>query len=880
MTSYTAVNTPIKFHVMAQIAPIKIGLDPRLNSWAAEIKYVLRTLMRLAGYPYEFHAAPHDASPKDFDLYYGLSPKSASATVVIVACGRHFTGAPWLQPDRLDLSGGLTFLNFGQSKTEPLQSTDKTLHFSNDIIFACYWLLVGAPEPHYPRDQRDNLDLTGSFFIEQGLPTKPLVSQYAAFLRRHFADLGQTPLDLPWASAGPTAAVAFTHDVDYPQMIRWIECLRLLRSRGVGGTALMSKVVCGQSHFWQFDPWIELAKQYGTRPAFYFMARQGSLLEYALGTPDAFYDIGQPEFTDLFRRLTDDGCEVGLHASYHAHQDVRRIRCEKHALEQAAKVTVTGNRNHYWHLDPTMPHETLHRHEQAGLAYDSSLALEFYPGFRRGICHPFRPFHPGQRRELDLIELPPAWMDDHFDQRLAKNRIEDPVGYAKQLLDTARDTAGIVIVDYHVRGMNEDFFPAYGRWLRAFADEHLSSSDSFHTPAELARMYTQYEQQLTAHSRDLTDATTASARQAVTVTPDAQHADGAVCVGQLQIGEEDQWDAYANAHPRGNVYHTQAWRGVTEEGFGHRAYYLRAVDSEGKFVGILPLFLVDGLFGRRLVSVPMRDRGGVLADDADVASRLVGKAAELTRQLDCQYLELRSDSAPDQTVIRDHDLHCFHHWTTTRIDLTPGTDALWKGLDRKAIRWAINKARKQGIRIEQDDSLKGVRLFYEMFARTRHQMGIPPFSFHFFEAIWRHMISTGKANLFVIWKDRTPIHAMISLLSNDRFVPAYAAPQNEFRKLYPSELMIWHTIEWAAQHGFHTYDFGADSPQQFGLIWFKSKWGGRQHPMCYSYYLNKQEHPPNFDSSDTSFSLARAVWPRLPAAVSKHLGAWVTTQLS
>ena len=188
-------------------------------------------------------------------------------------------------------------------------------------------------------------------------------------------------------------------------------------------------------------------------------------------------------FRELFAELKDAGAEIGLHASYRAHRSADVLRQERERIEQIAQVKVWGNRHHYWHLDPADPNETLRRHELAGFAYDSSLGLEYYPGWRRGICHPFRPFHPGERRAIDTVQLPPAWMDDHFDRRRLVNQIADPDAAAKALLDNARALGGTCVVDYHARGMNADFFPQDRPWLARFADREFGAGVSRLTAA-------------------------------------------------------------------------------------------------------------------------------------------------------------------------------------------------------------------------------------------------------------------------------------------------------------------------------------------------------------------------------------------------------------
>jgi hypothetical protein len=235
------------------------------------------------------------------------------------------------------------------------------------------------------------------------------------------------------------------------------------------------------------------------------MAKKGSFFKYALGNPDGFYDIHSEEFRNLFSYLKEEGCEIGLHASYDSYRSAEQLRREKELLEDVAGVQVSGNRHHFWHLDPIEPNNTLRIHEEAGLLYDSSLAFEFYPGFRRGICHPFRVFHSGELRELNVVELPPAWMDDHFHRRLKQNKIKDAENCARQLMEKALFTGGVIVVDYHVRGMNQDFYPNYAQWLIQFMEKQVIHSFSFFTPAELTQEYLRYENTLESQSRDLAE---------------------------------------------------------------------------------------------------------------------------------------------------------------------------------------------------------------------------------------------------------------------------------------------------------------------------------------------------------------------------------------
>lgn len=479
--------------------PVRVAIDRAAAGDAPEVSYVLRTLLRTAGYAWHIEWAEPGAGP--VDIAYGEVARD-QADICIPRMSRAFSTAADLDPSGVLPFDNVPLLRFAGETPRAAMPDDTRLEFPVDVLFGCYWWLTGAREPTYRRDRVDNLYLDGSVVLREGLLARPMVSLLAGMLRRRLESRGLPAGRPPWAPIGHDAAFVFTHDVDYPEIIRWIEVPRILASGRQGAARLALDVATRRSHYWTFREWIDFTEGLGTRPAFYFMARQGSLLQYAMGTPDDFYDVGSRRFRELFAELRDRGCEIGLHASFHAHRSVDQLRTERERIEDIAGVSRIGNRHHYWHLDPAAPNETLRRHELAGLSYDSSLGLEFHPGFRRGICHPFRVFHPGERRELGIVQLPPAWMDDHFDRRLRQNGITNPDAAARELVDVARATHGVVVVDYHSRGANGAIYPRYGPWLMRFVRESTGSDMHFTTPGSLVDAWREHAAALEASSTD------------------------------------------------------------------------------------------------------------------------------------------------------------------------------------------------------------------------------------------------------------------------------------------------------------------------------------------------------------------------------------------
>lgn len=347
----------------------------------------------------------------------------------------------------------------------------------------------------------------------------------------------------------------------------------------------------------------------------------------------------------------------------------------------------------------------------------------------------------------------------------------------------------------------------------------------------------------------------------------------------LEPPDEDAWENFVSSHERADIYHTLAWRAVTCEGFGHGARHLCAKDGSGNVVGVLPLFRVHGLTGHRLVSVPLRDRGGPVGRDAAVEHALLAAAVGLARETGAHYLDVRTLFPLDEAAHAGLPIVPSQHWVTSRVDLRGGSDAVWKRLHQK-VRQHVRKAEGEGVTVDIDASRDGVARFFDAFVQVRTSMGIPPFPRSFIDSVWRHLIATGRANLLLASSGSTLINAMINFLSKDTVIAAYSAPRRQWLKHYPAEMVYWHTMSWGARSGYATFDFGADSPRQEGLIAFKGKFGATTTPMSSYYFLNRVKSPPNLDSSTSAYRLARRVWAWLPDPVSRLAGAWVTRRLS
>jgi hypothetical protein len=86
-------------------------------------------------------------------------------------------------------------------------------------------------------------------------------------------------------------------------------------------------------------------------------------------------------------------------------------------------------------------------------------------------------------------------------------------------------------------------------------------------------------------------------------------------------------------------------------------------------------------------------------------------------------------------------------------------------------------------------------------------------------------------------------------------------------------------MERAADGGFRTFDFGRSRRDNAGSVNFKRFNGFEPHVLQYQRYLPPGRKCADLSSGAKRFRLARRVWPWLPLAVTRSLGARLSRQI-
>ncbi|HEY0511860.1 MAG TPA: FemAB family XrtA/PEP-CTERM system-associated protein [Thermoanaerobaculia bacterium] len=348
-----------------------------------------------------------------------------------------------------------------------------------------------------------------------------------------------------------------------------------------------------------------------------------------------------------------------------------------------------------------------------------------------------------------------------------------------------------------------------------------------------------------------------------------------VAVETLRAHREAEWDRYVRSAPGGTFFHQLGWRWLVERTFGHRAHYLTAL-RDGRIVGVLPLFeLKSLLFGHSLVSIPFAIGGGIvsekaeMADDGEAARALLAHAKELARELNVDYLELRSETRLDDPELVNKDLY-----VTFRADLDLGEEGLLKRMERKR-RQMMSYVAKAPFE-HRVAGIEELPLFYRMFCESMRHHGTPVYPKLFLrEILDRHPAST---NLFFVYHEGRPVAGVLNLLFRDVLMPFYAGADRTERPRGVDDYLYLAIMRWGRENGFRTFDFGR-SKRGTGAHKFKSRWGMDEVPLGYQYYLVKARELPNVSPANPKYQRAIGLWQKLPLPLTRLIGPSVVKRV-
>ncbi|MBX7185159.1 MAG: GNAT family N-acetyltransferase [Vicinamibacteria bacterium] len=326
------------------------------------------------------------------------------------------------------------------------------------------------------------------------------------------------------------------------------------------------------------------------------------------------------------------------------------------------------------------------------------------------------------------------------------------------------------------------------------------------------------------------------------------------------VSEQDwkEWDQFVNRHQDASIYHLSDWARVLKRGFGYPARGLALREAGGRIAAVVPLFEVKGLASRRLVGVPFRDRGGVLATSPESERAAYAAASKAMADAGASGVALKSCAPVDEEIARAEGFSVSKYWVHSVMPLQQGD--LWDRVGKKN-RNMVRQAERNGLTFEWRRGPEHAEAWHQLHRATQSRLGVPVFPRALFEAI----LDEGRewARFLVILGPKGPVAGGLFFAFARRYVYGYSASTLEGQEMRANDLMLFEALREAERSGAQWFDFGSDSPKQESLLAFKKKWGAAQSlTTVLSIPASNEEHN---DSSSGLYSLARGVGRRLPS---------------
>lgn len=372
---------------------------------------------------------------------------------------------------------------------------------------------------------------------------------------------------------------------------------------------------------------------------------------------------------------------------------------------------------------------------------------------------------------------------------------------------------------------------------------------------------------------------------------------------------DPRWLEFVSSHPDAFIFHHPKWLAAMEREYGRKCLALACVGEDEKVCGVLPLFYTRGIpikvgrgdLTRRLSSLPRTPLCGPLADSAETAAALIQAAME--RAGADVRLEIKTEMAGLAKMVPG--LACIP-WRETYVRGLPantGGDApkLTNGMpsvrtcgpcekcdklrfgnarEHHQVKWAVNKATKQGLSVTEAQTEEELRAWYEFYLSTMRRNVVPPRPFRFFTEIWRTLKTSGNLILLLAQLNENGksqlVGGSILLLFGQTVFWSFTGCDEERFNLHPNDIVLWHALHESCRLGYRWFDFGEVAEEHPELKQFKAKWGTFTLPMFRYYYPAPKSNgdgdsQPGSQPSRTK-AMFRKTWQRLPRPVVAQLG--------
>ncbi len=307
-------------------------------------------------------------------------------------------------------------------------------------------------------------------------------------------------------------------------------------------------------------------------------------------------------------------------------------------------------------------------------------------------------------------------------------------------------------------------------------------------------------------------------------------------MAQIQIKnitDKKTWEDFVLNKNEANFLQSWNW-GEFHETLGKQIFRTGFFEKE-KLIGIM-LSIVEPAKRGRYLTVP----GGPIINwqNKDLISAFRNQVKQIAKENNCVFIRVRPQLRADEFSRNPFKKLGFikapmhlHAELTSQLNIAKSEEELMSQM-RKATRYEVRKAAKEGIGITVSKNENEIKRFYDLQLETAKRQKFVPFSYKFLYEQFKIFAENGSALLYSAEIQNKLLAQAFIIFYGKEAVYHYGASTDAGRHHPGAYLIQWEAIKEAKKRGLTRYNFWGVAPENkqnhrfSGLSLFKRGFGG------------------------------------------------------
>ena len=339
---------------------------------------------------------------------------------------------------------------------------------------------------------------------------------------------------------------------------------------------------------------------------------------------------------------------------------------------------------------------------------------------------------------------------------------------------------------------------------------------------------------------------------------------------------ERKWQSYLQEHPQKSIYHTLKWRNLLKQEYDFKDKYLIAIKEE-KVAGILPLFEIKNLSGKKLISIPCSQFGGDLSDNIDVTKKFLQFILNKKKEWDFDKVVIKENRKVEEKI-RDFEIR--NELLVCSLKTNESFELVKKNFSRNKRR-TFKKAQDGNLSWKFCESEEELRKIYNLEVDLRKKQGVPIPSYQYFKSIYQNFGNENQLKIILTKDQKNEILAAEFYFTyNKEALNAYSVTHKpKYNPISPITFVQWQQIKVCSEdEKIDKVVYGTTDIHEKNILQFKQKWGSQCQEISTLY------HPPksNLTSSTKQgvlYKIFRKILKIIPKPIFRFTGKYIIKYL-